>query len=97
MTLNYEEIGRNLGKLVADKQQAYGDSFGKSRHVLEVLFPDGVKPDQYRDLLCITRIIDKLFRLATKPDYNQESPYLDIMGYGLLGYAKSQESKQNEN
>ena len=83
-----EEIGLSIIKLVTEKQAAYGDSFGKSGQILAILYPDGIRPDQYDDALAITRIIDKLFRIATDKDAFEESPYKDIAGYGLLGAAK---------
>ena len=86
---DYEAIGQRIGKLVQEKQKAYGDSFGKSGEMLKILFPDGVKPEQYDDLLCITRILDKLFRIANAPKAFGENPYGDIAGYGLLGVAKN--------
>lgn len=80
----FEMIGLEIGKLVAQKNEAYGDSFSQSCKILEVLYPNGVKPEQYRDLLTITRVIDKLFRIATRKDYLNESPWRDVAGYALL-------------
>lgn len=80
----FEKIGYSIGKLVTEKNVAYGDSFTKSCKILEILYPDGIKPDQYRDLLTITRIIDKLFRIATSKNHFGESPWRDIGGYSLL-------------
>lgn len=82
---NYEDIGRTIGKLVTEKQRAYGDSFGKAHEILKVLFPEGVRPDQYQDMLTLVRIIDKMFRIATAKDAFGECPYSDIAGYGILG------------
>lgn len=90
----YVEIGQEIGKLVDIKQTAYGDSFGKSHKILEILYPNGIKPNQYKDALCITRIIDKLFRIANQKEAFGESPYKDIVGYGLLGIAK--DNKENK-
>jgi hypothetical protein len=73
-----------LADLVEAKQQAYGDSFGKSGDVLRILYPNGVRVDQYGDLLAITRVLDKLFRIATAKDALGESPWRDIGGYALL-------------
>ena len=56
--MNYEDLGRSVGELVAEKQAAYGDSFGKSHKILKVLFPDGIKPEQYMDVLTICRVVD---------------------------------------
>lgn len=89
-----ESIGTEMGKLVADKNAAYGNSFGRAGELLVMLYPDGVKPEQYRDMLAIIRVIDKLFRIATRKDAFGESPWRDITGYGILStWADMQESK----
>ena len=87
-TKTYEVLGKEIGELVANKQKAYGDSFGQAHKILNVLFPDGIKPSQYIHALVITRILDKLFRIANDPGWGGESPYGDITGYGLLGLKK---------
>jgi len=94
LNYDYKKLGEDIGKLVNDKQKAYGDSFGMSGQVLRVMFPNGIRPEQYDDVLCITRIIDKLFRIANQKDYNGESPYGDICGYALLGLAKTKEERK---
>ena len=81
----FESIGRNVGEVVQRKQNAYGDSFGKSGECLRQMYPNGVSPEQYDDLLTVTRILDKLFRIANNPTAFDENPYQDIVGYGLLG------------
>lgn len=83
----YREIGEEIGRLVQEKNEAYGDSFGQACRILEVLYPTGINPAQYRDALAITRVIDKLFRLANKKDAFGESPWRDICGYAILGVA----------
>jgi hypothetical protein len=85
---DYEILGKDIGTLVKSKQKAYGDSFGQSHKILKVLFPNGINTDQYIHALVITRIVDKLFRIANDPCYGGESPYADITGYGLLGLMK---------
>jgi len=88
--MSYEKIGIAIGKLVQEKNLAYGDSFGQASRILEVLYPDGIRPDQYLDALAITRVIDKLFRLANKKDAFDESPWRDICGYAILGVANDE-------
>ena len=85
MKNKFSEIGADVGKLVYDKQLAYGDSFGRSGECLRQMFPEGIKPSQYDDLLTIARILDKLFRLANDPCAFDENPYRDIVGYAILG------------
>jgi|ETNmetMinimDraft_2_1059921.scaffolds.fasta_scaffold25134_2 hypothetical protein len=92
----YEKIGADIGKLVQEKNEAYGDSFGQACKILEVLYPNGVTPDQYRDALAVTRVIDKLFRLANKKDAFGESPWRDICGYAILGVANDESEKSDD-
>jgi len=94
---SYERIGKEIGELVQEKNEAYGDSFGQACKILEVLYPTGIKPSQYRDALAITRVIDKLFRLANKKDAFGESPWRDICGSAILGVAndENEASKQD--
>lgn len=89
---NYEDIGFEVGELVQRKQRAYGDSFGRSGDCLRQMFPNGIKPEQYDDLLTIARILDKLFRIANNPKAFNENPYQDIVGYGLLGMKRHMEN-----
>lgn len=91
---DYIGIAKDIGSLVKQKQEAYGDSFSKSEEIIKILFPQGVKPENYRDLLTITRIIDKLFRIATRKNAFGESPYRDIAGYALLGIASDLEEEK---
>ena len=97
MISDYENIAATIGRLCAEKNDAYGDSFGQACKILEVLYPEGIKTDQYRDALAITRVIDKLFRLANKKDAFGESPWQDICGYAILGVANdSQHSNPSQ-
>ena len=88
--MQYEKIGTEIGRLVQKKNEAQGDSFGQASLILEVLYPIGIKRNQYRDALAITRVIDKLFRLANKKDAFGESPWRDICGYAILGVANDE-------
>jgi hypothetical protein len=79
------EIGTKIGQICQAKNEAYGDSFAKTGDILANLYPNGVQPEQYSDMLAIVRILDKLFRIATRKDAFGESPFSDIAGYGILG------------
>lgn len=81
----FKELGNRVGQLVDEKNAAYGNSFGEAGEFLKILYPNGIRPDQYTDMLCVVRIFDKMKRIATKKDAFGESPYQDIVGYGLLG------------
>lgn len=88
MSKCYTTIAAEIAATVVTKQAAYGDSFGKSGEVMCILYPDGIEPEQMDDALCVVRIVDKLFRIATARDALGESPYRDIAGYALLGASK---------
>lgn len=87
--ISYEGLAAELGRLVEEKQLAYGDSFGKSGDVMRILYPKGVAPEQLDDALTIVRVLDKLFRIATKKDAFGEDPWKDIEGYALLARARN--------
>lgn len=95
--VNYKELGASVGSLITEKQKAYGDSFHKSGEVLKQLFPDGIPNNSYVDALAIVRIVDKLFRIATDPDWGGESPWRDIAGYALLRLADKEASIKPDN
>ena len=80
----YEALGKAIGALVDEKNLQYGDAFNRGGSILEVLYPDGVRPEQYRDMLGVIRVVDKLFRVANGKQ-GSEDPWQDIAGYGLLG------------
>ena len=88
--MTFTEIGSDIGGLVEKKNAAYGDSFAKSGEFLRLLYPTGIKPEQYGDALAVVRVFDKLMRIATAKDAFGESPWRDIAGYGILGAAATQ-------
>lgn len=87
----FEQIANKVGALVDSKNKAYGNSFAKTEEFLKILYPDGIRPDQYKDLGLVFRIFDKMMRIASNKGAFEENPYQDIVGYGLLGM------KENEN
>lgn len=83
-TGQYEDIAAEIGRLVDLKQKAYGRSFDKSGEILSILFPRGISPEQYGDVLAIVRILDKFFRIATHKNALGENPWQDVAGYAVL-------------
>jgi len=82
--MSYEEIGQEIGRLTDEKNKAYGNSFNESWKVLAILYPNGVELSQYKDMMYVTRVVDKLFRIATMKDAFGERPSRDIAGYSIL-------------
>lgn len=81
--MTYENIGSHIGKLVQVKNEQYGDAFHKSGDFLKILYPNGIKPDQYEDMLGLVRLFDKQMRIAHGNQGN-ENAWNDIAGYGIL-------------
>lgn len=84
----FHQIGNDIGALVEEKNAAYGDSFARSGEVMRVLYPAGIQASQLDDALAIVRILDKLFRIATRKNAFGESPWRDIAGYAILAVAR---------
>ncbi len=80
----YQQIATEIASLVERKQTSYGDAFGQAHLVLAILFPNGIPVERYTDVLTITRIVDKLFRIANNKELFAEDPWADICGYALL-------------
>ena len=91
---SYSHLGTTIGRLVEEKDQAYGSSFQRSQEILKILYPEGVQPDQYCDMLGMIRVIDKLFRIANRKEAFGENPWRDIAGYGLLGVANEVDKEE---
>jgi len=90
----YTDLGTTIGRLVEEKDQTYGSSFQRSQEILKILYPAGVRPDQYCDMLGMIRVIDKLFRIANRKGAFGENPWRDIAGYGLLGVANEVDEEE---
>jgi hypothetical protein len=83
--MSFSEEVDAVAEIVKKKNLAYGDSFGTSGAAWKILYPGGIKPEQYEEALLLARIWDKMKRLATNNDPFGESPFVDIAGYALCG------------
>lgn len=86
----FQEIAQEIGKLVEEKNAAYGNSYIVTAEALKLYYPEGIEPSQYTDALLIVRISDKIARIANRKDAFGESPYRDIAGYGICGVVKDE-------
>jgi hypothetical protein len=85
----YHKKAGKIAGLVTRKQLAYGNSFNRACEIMRILYPAGIRPDQYRDSLSVIRVIDKLFRISHKKDAFGEDPWQDIAGYALLSISEN--------
>ncbi len=81
---------QDLQSLMLVKRKAYGNSFNDSPEILKNLYPHGIQPQQYDDLLTIVRMLDKLYRIANGAD--TEDPWQDIAGYAVLSMEKAKKN-----
>ena len=89
----FEKEALKIGKLVSEKNAAYGDSFGKIGEILKILYPNGIRLEDYKNVLAIVRILDKIFRIATDETAMEEEPWKDLMGYALLMTTQKEDEK----
>jgi hypothetical protein len=94
---HYAQVGAKIGAIVDEKNAAYGDSFHRSGEILRILFPHGVRPDQFEDMLGMVRVIDKMFRIANKKTAFGEDPWQDIAGYAILKCRDIDLGEEDEN
>lgn len=79
---SYEQIGSDLVELLEEKRKAYGDGFNGVPKMLDILYPDGIQPKDYPNLLTLVRILDKIYRISNND--KSEDPWFDIAGYCFL-------------
>lgn len=92
MAGHFEELGRELGALVDEKNAAYGPAIETSAKALALLYPNGMKPDQYVKALVLARMWDKFSRVANDAEYQfLEDSWLDLAGYALRMVGLSRE------
>jgi hypothetical protein len=84
----FKKITDDLAQILSTKDEAYGNAFDKTTHILSLLYPNGIKVEQYKDLHVIIRMLDKISRIARDNDPLGESPYMDIAGYSILSLAR---------
>jgi hypothetical protein len=81
------KIAQDVAVMLVDKNESYGNSYAKVGELMKILFPNGVPIDRMQEALVITRVLDKLGRLANSPEAFGESPWRDIAGYAILQLA----------
>lgn len=90
----HTQLGAAIGGLVDRKDAAYGQAITVVPDILELLYPAGIQPEQYRDAALLVRMLDKICRIARgdKRAFN-ESPWADLAGYALRGQELDQRTK----
>ena len=87
------QVVNDLRDTLLTKREAYGNAFNNAPDILTMLYPNGIQPESYGDVLTIVRIIDKLYRIANQAD--TEDPWEDIAGYAVLALEKRSLSSED--
>ncbi len=90
-----KQLANEIANVLQIKNMQYGDSFSKAPKILEILYPEGIRPNQYKDLLTIVRILDKINRISGGKG-ETEDPYKDIAGYGILAQVLHEEENKEK-
>jgi hypothetical protein len=77
-----------IAEMLTEKRKAYGDNLSDTQRILQVLYPEGIPPSAYSEVLVMVRIFDKFKRRANfhrNPEswVDDENPWLDVSGYGV--------------
>lgn len=90
----FEKIGTEIGQLVQQKNDAYGDSFKRCHRIMQELYPNGISVDQMLEALLLLRMVDKFFRIAGgKRGAFNEDAWRDLAGYGICGTSLDKSDK----
>lgn len=79
----YKETALKIGNIVQTKNNQYGNAINNTGEFLKLLYPNGIKQEQYAELGVIVRVYDKLKRIANG-NQGEENAWQDIAGYGIL-------------
>jgi hypothetical protein len=93
---SFVDLGRELGELVEKKNAAYGNATIITAQVMRLLFPNGVKPEQYELFHYCEMVLHKLCRIASQPDAFGEDPVQDIAGYSVLELGRVKDKEQTK-
>jgi hypothetical protein len=83
MTENvFVTVGKEIGELVREKNSTYNNSLNSVGEILKILYPNGIKPEEYNTMSTIVRMLDKLKRLSANA--NDLESWKDLCGYSIL-------------
>lgn len=79
------KVCEEIAPMLIDKNRQYGNAVDRTARILAILYPNGIQTADFVNALTVTRVCDKLCRIANRaPD---EDPWTDIAGYAILKIA----------
>lgn len=89
----YQELANEIGRMTDEKSALYGDSAERAEQILKILYPEGVPVSAFKNALLVVRIADKLCRIATAAEGDNEDAWADLAGYSLIGSLRARKVK----
>lgn len=94
----YETLAAEIGRMTDSKAAQYGNASVKVEAIMKVLYPEGVPVYALRNALLITRMLDKVCRIANQGpdglDKGGEDPFRDLAGYALIGAQNAKDASK---
>lgn len=87
----FDKLGGLIGKFLKYKNHEYNNSHEKATKCIEILFPNGIKFEQYNDFIGIIRILDKISRISNG-NLGTENAWVDLLGYAFLEVLKDKKA-----
>jgi len=94
---DFHALAAGLATMLEEKRQAYGQNMEIVPKVMELLYPNGVRPEHYPTMLLLVRILDKISRLASGGGRWAlgEDAWKDIAGYALCAMYDAPENRED--
>ena len=87
----FEEIGKEIGALVQEKNKNYSDSYSQTQDFLKLFYPNGIPSSSIKDVSILIRIFDKLKMIASQKNSFNEDPYKELVGLTARLYVISKD------
>lgn len=87
-----EEKTQELAEMLGNKAKKYGNSYEILPDLLKIFFPEGIKVEQYSDVIFYTRILDVMIRRANG---NYPDAFKFISGYATVQQISEEEKNEN--
>ena len=81
---SFRAVAEEVAAEVEEKDRRYGRAVLRGVEVLKILYPEGVRPDQYADAFLTLRLFEKRSRIASAQDDDLEDARRDSLGYCLV-------------
>lgn len=79
--MNFKEKALEVAEMLERKSEEYDAPYDSDNDFLKIMYPNGVAPDKYADMVLCLRLYDTLKKLTKSGD----TKYIEyIAGYGIL-------------